>query len=104
MSQNPSQQPRRDSGHNAGGGGGAPQPKPQRPRGSTLRFLSPGPDSSTTQLKVYVGVWAVLLVLWISAQFWMSHISGFQRVLYVLLALVALTQMSSAAAQLRKRR
>ncbi|MCM2419923.1 hypothetical protein [Streptomyces sp. RKAG293] len=96
MSQNPSQNPSQD--------GKTPRPKPQRPRSTTLRFLSPGPDTSTTQLKVYIAIWAALLVLWISAQFWMSDISGFQRVLYILLALVALTQMSSAAAQLRKRR
>ncbi|MCZ4118550.1 hypothetical protein [Streptomyces sp. H39-S7] len=103
MSQNPSQDPRRKSGQNPAPGDRATGPKPQRPRGTTLRFLSPGPDTSTTQLKVYLGIWAALLVLWISAQFWMSDISGFQRALYVLLALVALTQMSSAAAQLRKR-
>lgn len=99
MSQNPSQEPDRAPSSD---GGGSP-PKPQCERSATLRFLSPGPDTSTTQLRVYAGIWAVLLILWSSAQFWTSDISGFQRALYVVLALVALTQMSSAAAQLRKR-
>lgn len=108
MSQNPNQNSSKDTGQgtgqDTGQGGKTPCPKPKRPRSTTLRFLSPGPDSSTTQLKVYVTVWAALLVLWISAQFWMSDISGFQRALYILLAIVALTQMGSAAGQLRKRR
>ncbi|WP_277438657.1 hypothetical protein [Streptomyces sp. SPB162] len=100
MSQNPGREP----GHDPRSDGRGARPEPQPPRSATLRFLSPGPDTSTTQLKVYAGIWAVLLVLWISAQFWTSDISGFQRMLYALLALVALTQVSSAATRLRRRR
>ncbi|MDJ0342430.1 hypothetical protein QMK19_22110 [Streptomyces sp. H10-C2] len=103
MSQNPSQEPNRDANRNSNRDPNR-DPKPQRPRSTTLRFLSPGPDSSTQQLKVYVAIWTALLILWISAQFWMSDISGFQRALYILLSLVALTQLLSAAGQLRKRR
>lgn len=100
MTQNPGREP----GDHPSPDGEAPRSKPERPRSPTLRFLSPGPDTSTTQLKVYLGVWAVLLVLWIGAQFWTSDLSGLRRVLYAVLALVALTQMSAAATQLRKRR
>jgi hypothetical protein len=104
MSQNPHHEPGRDPGRDPSSDGCGSPPKPRRPRGAAPRFLSPGPDTSTRQLRVYAGIWTALLALWISAQFWTSDISGFQRVLYALLALVALTQISSAAAQLRKRR
>ncbi|MBY8876713.1 hypothetical protein [Actinacidiphila acidipaludis] len=79
-------------------------PTPGRPQRSTLsRFLSPGPDSSTTQLRAYAIVWALLLPVWISAQWW-SHPDTLRRVLYVLLSVVSVTQSLSAVALLRKRR
>jgi hypothetical protein len=73
------------------------------PRGPFLRFLSPGPDSTTAQLRAYATVWGLLLPLWISAEFW-SHPDRLRRALYVLLSLVSLTQSLSALALLRKRR
>jgi hypothetical protein len=76
---------------------GAPQ------RGSLRRFLSPGPDSSTLQLKAYAWTWAILLVVWVSAQFW-SDPDTLRRVLYVMLSLVSITQALSALALLSKRR
>lgn len=76
---------------------------PERPRRSALfRFLSPGPDSSTTQLRAYATVWALLLPVWISAQWW-THPDTLRRVLYVLLAVISVTQSLSALALLRKR-
>ncbi|MEW2520155.1 hypothetical protein [Actinacidiphila alni] len=79
---------------------GAPRRSPLR----TLRtFLSPGPDSSTLQLKAYAWTWTVLLVVWVSAQFW-SHPDTLRRVLYVVLSLVSITQTLSALAILGKRR
>lgn len=75
----------------------------KRPRGSLLRFLSPGPDSSTAQLRAYAAVWALLLPLWVSAEFW-SHPDGLRRVLYILLSIISITQSSSALALLRRRR
>jgi hypothetical protein len=77
---------------------------PGRPQRSVLsRFLSPGPDSSTAQLRAYATVWALLLPVWISAQWW-SHPDTLRRVLYVLLSVVSVTQSLSAVALLRKRR
>jgi hypothetical protein len=73
------------------------------PRRPLSRFLSPGPDSSTAQLRAYAIIWALLLPLWISAQFW-SDPDTLRRVLYVLLSVVSVTQSLSAAALLRKRR
>jgi len=79
-------------------------PTPGRPqRGTLSRFLSPGPDSSTAQLRAYATVWALLLPVWISAQWW-SHPDTLRRVLYVLLSVVSVTQSLSALALLRKRR
>lgn len=78
-----------------------PPGKPQR--GTLIRFLSPGPDSSTAQLRAYATVWALLLPLWISAQFW-SHPNALRRVLYVLLAVISVIQSLNAIALLRKRR
>ncbi|MET9219726.1 hypothetical protein ACIOC1_23190 [Streptomyces sp. NPDC088197] len=76
---------------------------PGAPRRSALRrFLSPGPDSSTTQLRAYAWTWAILLVVWISAQFW-AHPDGLRRALYILLSLVSITQALSALALLSKR-
>ncbi|WP_069461823.1 hypothetical protein [Actinacidiphila rubida] len=80
------------------------RPTPGKPRRGTLsRFLSPGPDSSTVQLRTYAAVWALLLPVWISAQWW-SHPDALRRVLYVLLSVVSITQSLSAVALLRKRR
>lgn len=80
------------------------RPTPGKPQRSALsRFLSPGPDSSTTQLRAYAAVWALLLPVWISAQWW-SHPDTLRRVLYVLLSVVSITQSLSAVALLRKRR
>jgi len=73
------------------------------PRGSLIRFLSPGPDSSTAQLRAYATVWAVLLPVWVSAQWW-SHPDTLRRVLYVLLSVISITQSLNAVALLRKRR
>jgi hypothetical protein len=73
------------------------------PRGTLSRFLSPGPDSSTAQLRGYAAVWLLLLPLWISVQFW-QHPSTLYRVLYAMLAVISLTQSLSAVALLRKRR
>ncbi|HEY5836501.1 hypothetical protein [Streptomyces sp.] len=79
-------------------------PTPDKPPRSALsRFLSPGPDSSTAQLRAYATVWALLLPLWISAQFW-SHPDGLRRALYVLLSVISITQSLNAMALLRKRR
>ncbi|WP_329132889.1 hypothetical protein OG552_14375 [Streptomyces sp. NBC_01476] len=75
----------------------------KRPRGTLSRFLSPGPDSSTAQLRAYATVWAVLLPVWVSAQWW-SHPDTLRRVLYVVLSLVSVTQSLSAVALLRRRR
>lgn len=63
----------------------------------------PGPDSSTAQLRAYATVWAVLLPVWVSAQWW-SHPDTLRRVLYVVLSLVSVTQSLSAVALLRRRR
>jgi hypothetical protein len=77
---------------------------PGAPRRTSLRrFLSPGPDSSTAQLKAYAWTWAILLVVWVSAQFW-SDPDTLRRVLYVMLSLVSITQTLSALALLGKRR
>jgi hypothetical protein len=73
------------------------------PRGALYRFLSPGPDSSTAQLRAYATVWAVLLPVWISAEWW-SHPDLLRRVLYVLLSIISVTQSLSAVALLRRRR
>lgn len=73
------------------------------PRSALSRFLAPGPDSSTAQLRAYATIWALLLPLWISAQFW-SHPDGLRRVLYVLLSVISITQSLNAVALLRKRR
>lgn len=73
------------------------------PRSTVIRFLSPGPDSSTAQLRAYATIWGLLLPLWISAQFW-SHPDGLRRALYVLLSIVSITQSLSALALLRRRR
>jgi hypothetical protein len=79
-------------------------PTPGKPKRSTAsRFLSPGPDSSTGQLRAYATVWALLLPVWVSAQWW-SHPDTLRRVLYVLLTVISITQSLSAAALLRKRR
>lgn len=79
-------------------------PTPGRPRRSALsRFLSPGADSSTPQLRAYATVWGLLLPLWVSAQWW-THPDTLRRVLYVLLSVISLTQALSALALLRKRR
>lgn len=79
-------------------------PGPGKPRRSTLsRFLSPGPDSSTRQLRAYAVVWALLLPVWISAQWW-THPDTLRRVLFVLLSVISITQSLSAVALLRKRR
>jgi preprotein translocase subunit Sec63 len=79
-------------------------PTPGKPQRSALwRFLSPGPDSSTKQLRAYATVWGLLLPLWISAQWW-THPDTLRRVLFVLLAIVSATQSLSAVALLRKRR
>lgn len=79
------------------------QPPGKPPRGPLLRFLSPGPDSSTAQLRTYASVWAALLVVWVSAEFW-SHPDGLRRALFIVLSLVSITQSLSAVALLRKRR
>jgi hypothetical protein len=79
-------------------------PPPGRPRrGALSRFLSPGPDSSTGQLRAYATVWALLLPVWVSAEWW-SHPDTLRRVLYVLLSVISVTQCLSALALLRKRR
>jgi hypothetical protein len=79
-------------------------PTPGKPQRSALsRFLSPGPDSSTAQLRTYATVWALLLPVWISAQWW-SHPDTLRRVLYILLSVISVTQSLSAVALLRKRR
>lgn len=79
-------------------------PTPDKPRRSGLsRFLSPGPDSSTAQLRAYAIVWALLLPVWISAQWW-SHPDTLRRILYILLSVISITQSLSAVALLRKRR
>jgi preprotein translocase subunit Sec63 len=79
-------------------------PTPGGPkRGTVLRFLSPGPDSSTAQLRAYATVWGLLLPVWVSAQWW-THPDTLRRVLYVLLSVVSVTQVLSALALLRKRR
>lgn len=72
-------------------------------RSALLRFLSPGADTSRTQLKAYFAAWAVLLCLFVSVQFWLE-MTGLRRALYALLALVSVTQMLTAVALLRKRR
>jgi hypothetical protein len=73
------------------------------PRGALTRFLSPGPDSSTAQLRAYATVWALLLPVWVSAQWW-SHPDGLYRALYIMLSVISITQSLSAVALLRKRR
>lgn len=73
------------------------------PRGPLSRFLSPGPDSSTTQLRAYAIVWGLLLPLWISAQFW-GNPDGLRRLLYALLAVISVMQAATAMTLLRKRR
>lgn len=79
-------------------------PGPGAPRRSALsRFLSPGPDSTTAQLRAYSIVWALLLPVWISAQWWSSP-DTLRRVLYVLLSVISVTQCLNAVALLRKRR
>jgi hypothetical protein len=79
------------------------QPSGKPPRGPFLRFLSPGPDSSTTQLRVYAWIWAALLIVWLSAQIW-SHPDTLRRAMYILLSVVSITQSLSAVALLRKQR
>jgi hypothetical protein len=79
-------------------------PTPGKPQRSALsRFLSPGPDSSTAQLRTYAAAWALLLPVWISAQWW-SDPDTLRRVLYILLSVISVTQSLSAVALLRKRR
>ncbi|MYS24344.1 MULTISPECIES: hypothetical protein [unclassified Streptomyces] len=76
---------------------------PGRPQRAALsRFMSPGPDSSTAQLRAYAAVWALLLPVWVSGQWW-SHPDALRRALYILLSIVSVTQCLSAVALLRKR-
>jgi hypothetical protein len=79
------------------------RPPGRPPRSALSRFLAPGPDSSTAQLRAYATVWALLLPLWIGVQFW-SHPDTLRRVLYALLAVISITQSLNAVALLRKRR
>lgn len=73
------------------------------PRRTLSRFLSPGPDSTTAQLRTYATVWALLLPVWVSAEWW-SHPDSLHRALYILLSIISITQCLSAVGLLRKRR
>jgi hypothetical protein len=68
-----------------------------------MRWLSPGEDSSATQLRWTAGLWAVLTLLWISWQFWGDG-SASRRGLVALLTVISVIQALGAVALLRKKR
>lgn len=75
----------------------------KKPRSTTMRWLSPGEDSSVTQLRWTVGLWIVLTAWWISWQFWGDGTAP-RRGLFALLAIISLIQALGAVALLRKKR
>lgn len=75
----------------------------KKPRSAAVRWLSPGEDSSVTQLRWTVGVWTALTLLWISWQFWGDG-SASRRGLVALLTVISVIQALGAVALLRKKR
>ena len=75
----------------------------RKPRSAAVRWLSPGEDSSVTQLRWTVGLWTALTALWISWQFWGDG-SASRRGLVALLTVISIIQALGAVALLRKKR
>ncbi|MCQ4080689.1 hypothetical protein NGB36_08755 [Streptomyces sp. RB6PN25] len=75
----------------------------KKPRSAAVRWLSPGEDSSATQLRWTVGLWSALTALWISWQFWGDG-SAPRRGLIALLTVISLIQALGALGLLRKKR
>ncbi|MBV9023779.1 MAG: hypothetical protein JO362_08275 [Streptomycetaceae bacterium] len=75
----------------------------KKPRRASKRWLSPGEDSSVTQLRWTAGLWTALMAFWISWQFWGDG-SASRRGLIALLTVISLIRVLDAVALLQKKR
>lgn len=80
-----------------------PRPRPPAPRGAFARWISPGADSSWAALRVNTAVWTALGAAWI-LYLGLADMSSYRLVLYPLLVLVALVQVLTNIASMRKKR